>query len=451
MTTHKLLIANRGEIAQRIQRACRSLGIPSVQACSAADRDAAYVREADEEICIGPARARESYLDIAGLVYAAELTGATMVHPGYGFLSENPRFAAEVEAAGLIFVGPPAAAIEAMGNKVRARQEMIAAGVPCIPGSPGPLPLDPAKIAAIAEEIGYPVIVKASGGGGGRGMRVVTEASALEAAVTLTREEARSAFGNPELYMERYLTTPRHVELQVLCDGHGNAVHLGARDCSMQRRHQKVIEEAPAPGVDPDLIERVAERCLAACRAMGYRGAGTFEFLYEDGGLYFIEMNTRLQVEHPVTEMITGIDIVAAQLRIAMGEPLWFVQSDVRFDGAAIECRINAENPNTLMPEPGTISAWRAPSGDGLRIDTHIETGYVVSPHYDSLIAKLIAHGPDRASAIARMEAALDGIEIAGVGTNLPLHRRLLSDEAFRRGGTGIAYLEDKLQREGSL
>lgn len=447
--THKVFIANRGEVAVRIQRACAGLGLPVVQACSEADQGAGYVTGADQAICIGPARARDSYLDAAALIYAARAAGATMVHPGYGFLSENAEFAAAVEAEGLIFVGPPAAAIEAMGNKVRARQEMIAAGVPCIPGSPGPLPLDAEAVRAIAAQIGYPVIVKAAGGGGGRGMRVVSEAAALDAAVTLTREEARTAFGNPELYMERYLTTPRHVEIQVLCDGHGNGVHLFERDCSMQRRHQKVIEEAPAPGVPRAVIEAVAARCLAACREMGYRGAGTFEFLYEDGALFFIEMNTRLQVEHPVTEMITGIDIVEAQLRIAMGEPLWFTQDDVRLQGWAVECRINAEDPQTLLPSPGRIGHWQAPSGPGLRLESHVGEGYVVSAHYDSLIAKLIAHGPDRAGAIARMEAALAELEIGGIGSNVALHRRLMRDEGFRRGGAGISYLETLLREGG--
>lgn len=446
--THKLLIANRGEIAARIQRACRKLGIAVVQACSEADRDAAYVQAADQVICIGPARARDSYLDIAGLVYAGQLSGATMVHPGYGFLSENSRFAAAVEAAGLVFVGPPASAIEAMGNKVRAREAMIAAGVPCIPGSQGALTLDMDETRAVAASIGYPIIVKASGGGGGRGMRVVETEDLLEEAVNLTREEARLAFGNPELYMERFLTTPRHVEIQVLCDGHGNGIHLGARDCSMQRRHQKVIEEAPAPDVPQALIETVSGSCLAACKAMGYRGAGTFEFLYENGELFFIEMNTRLQVEHPVTEAITGIDIVEAQLRIAMGEPLGITQEDVKFSGWAVECRINAENPETMMPAPGTIETWHPPTGPGLRLETHIHAGYVVTPHYDSLIAKLITHGPDRAAAIERMEMALDDIVIGGVCTNIRLHKRLMRDEQFRQGGTGIAYLETMLKRE---
>lgn len=446
--THKLLIANRGEIAQRIQRACRKIGIPHVQACSEADRDASYVRQADEAICIGPARARDSYLNISALVYAARATGADMVHPGYGFLSENADFAAAVSDEGLIFVGPPAAAILAMGNKVRARQAMIAAGVPCIPGSTGSLPDDPAEIGAIARGIGYPVIVKAAGGGGGRGMRVVQVEAELDEAVALTREEARTAFGNPELYIERYLTTPRHVELQVICDGHGNAVHLGDRDCSMQRRHQKVIEEAPAPGVSRALIDTVAAHCLAACEAMGYRGVGTFEFLYEKGELFFIEMNTRLQVEHPVTEAITGVDIVEAQLRIAMGEPLGFTQYDIAFSGHAVECRINAEDPVTMLPSPGRITEWRPPEGEGLRVETHIHAGYEVLPHYDSLIAKFIAHGPDRATAIARMEAALAATQVGGIGTNIPMQAQLMRDEAFRVGGAGIDYLEKKMKAE---
>jgi acetyl-CoA carboxylase biotin carboxylase subunit len=445
--THRLLIANRGEVAARIQRACRKLAIPHVQACSEADLPARYVQEADAAICLGPARARDSYLDIAALVYAARATGATMVHPGYGFLSENAAFAAAVEAEGLIFVGPPATAIEAMGNKIRAREVMIAAGVPCIPGSPGPLPQDAGAIREIARKIGYPVIVKAAGGGGGRGMRVVRAEEDLADAVALTREEARAAFGNPELYMERFLTAPRHVEIQILCDGHGNGVHLGGRDCSMQRRHQKVIEEAPPPGVAPALIEQVAARCLAACRTMGYRGAGTFEFLYENGELFFIEMNTRLQVEHPVTEMITGIDIVEAQLRIAMGEPLGFEQADIRFSGHAVECRINAEDPGTMLPSPGEIGLWQPPAGEGVRVDTHIHSAYIVPPHYDSLIAKFIAHGPDRAAAIGRMETALAGARIDGVSTNIPLHQDLMRDAGFRAGGTGIDYLERRMAR----
>lgn len=445
---HKLLIANRGEIALRIQRACRKLGIPHVQVCSQADQDARYVHEADQSICIGPARARDSYLNIPALVYAARVTGSTMVHPGYGFLSENAGFAASVADEGLIFVGPPAAAILAMGNKVRARQAMIAAGVPCIPGSPGPLPDDIAEIRHIAQQIGYPVIVKASGGGGGRGMRVVQVEAELEEAVALTREEARTAFGNPELYMERYLTTPRHVELQVLCDGHGNGVHLGDRDCSMQRRHQKVIEEAPAPGVSRQLIEQVAARCLDACKSMGYRGAGTFEFLYENDELFFIEMNTRLQVEHPVTEMITGVDIVEAQLRVAMGEPLGLSQNDITFSGHAIECRINAENPVTMLPSPGCVSEWQSPEGEGLRVDTHLYSGYAVPAHYDSLIAKFIAHGPDRSTAIARMESALATTHVIGIDTNIPLQTRLMQDDAFRAGGAGINYLETSMKTE---
>lgn len=445
---HKLLIANRGEIALRIQQACRKLGIPHVQVYSEADQDARYVREADEFICIGPARARDSYLSIPALVYAARVTGADMIHPGYGFLSENADFAAAVEDEGLIFVGPPASAILAVGNKVRARQAMIAAGVPCIPGSPGPLPADAAEVRRIAQGIGYPVIVKASGGGGGRGMRVVQAESELEEAVALTREEASAAFGNPELYMERYLTTPRHVELQILCDAHGNGVHLGDRDCSMQRRHQKVIEEAPAPGVSRELIEGVAARCLDACKTMGYRGAGTFEFLYENDELFFIEMNTRLQVEHPVTEMVTGVDIVEAQLRIAMGEPLGLSQANITLSGHAIECRINAEDPVTMLPSPGRVSEWQLPRGEGLRVDTHLYAGYEVQPHYDSLIAKFIAYGPDRATAISRMEDALAATHVAGIGTNIPLQVRMMRDDGFRAGGAGINYLENMMKAE---
>lgn len=446
--THKVLIANRGEIALRIQRACRSLNLPFVQACSEADLPARYVQMADEHICIGPARAAQSYLDRAALIAAAHATGATMVHPGYGFLSEQAQFAQDVAEEGLIFVGPPADAIRRMGDKISARQCMIASDVPCIPGSEGALPDDPDALRAIAARIGYPVIVKASAGGGGRGMRVVEIESALTEAVALTREEARNAFGNSELYLERYLTTPRHVELQVLCDGHGTCIHLGDRDCSLQRRHQKVIEEAPAPGVDRDLIDRVAARCLQACRDMSYRGAGTFEFLYEDGALYFIEMNTRLQVEHPVTEAITGVDIVAAQLRIAMGEPLGLTQEDITFSGHAIECRINAEDPKTLTPSPGTISHWTAPEIDGLRLETHVYAGYTVPPQYDSLIGKAITHGADRSDAITRMTLALDGIKVAGIATNIALHQRLLRDPVIARGGMGISYLGTLLAEE---
>ncbi len=448
--THKVLIANRGEIALRIQRACRALGLPVVQACSEADRPARYVQDVDEHICIGPARAAQSYLDGGALIAAAHATGATMIHPGYGFLSERAQFARDVTAEGLIFVGPPAEAIEAMGDKISARQHMIDAGVPCIPGSDGALPDDPAQVRAIADRIGYPVIVKASGGGGGRGMRVVPRPEALAEAVSLTREEARNAFGNPELYLERYLTTPRHVEIQVLCDAQGACIHLGDRDCSLQRRHQKVIEEAPAPGVDRALIDRVAAQCLTACAGMGYRGAGTFEFLYEDGALYFIEMNTRLQVEHPVTEMITGIDIVAAQLRIAMGEPLGLTQADVVFAGHAVECRINAEDPESFHPSPGTITHWSVPAAEGLRLETHVHTGYTVPPHYDNLIAKAITHAPDRAQALDRMDRALAGIEVAGISTNIALHRRLLRDPEIARGGMGISHLGNLLAQEAA-
>lgn len=445
---HKLLIANRGEIALRIQHACDKIGLPYVQAASQADMPARYVQQAQDAICIGAARARESYLDIPALIFAAKATGCTMLHPGYGFLSENAAFAAAVADEGLMFVGPPAAAIRTMGDKIRARQVMLDAGVPCIPGSPGALPDDAEALHDLARQIGYPVIVKAAGGGGGRGMRVVLDEVALNGAVALTREEARTAFGNPELYMERYLTTPRHVELQILCDGHGNAVHLGDRDCSMQRRHQKIIEEAPAPGVSRDLIERVAERCLVACKSMGYSGAGTFEFLYEDGEMFFIEMNTRLQVEHPITEMITGIDIVEAQLLIAMGQPLAFTQSDVTFTGHAVECRINAEDPVFMLPSPGKVTVWQMPEGPGLRVDTHLSQGDDVPPYYDSLIGKFIAHGPDRATAIARMQAALDSAVVGGIKTNIPLHQDLMRDDTFLAGGAGINYLEAKMNAE---
>ena len=438
----KVLIANRGEIALRVQRAAREMGLRTVMICSEADRDAPYRQAADEFVCIGPAAPRQSYLNQAAVLLAARATGAGAIHPGYGFLSENAAFAEAVERAGLIFIGPPASAIRTMGDKIAAKRAMIEAGVPCVPGPDAALPEDLASIAAIAEGIGYPVIIKAAGGGGGRGMRVVHDPSALGDAVSVTREEARRAFGRPDLYIEKFLAHPRHIEFQVLCDEHGNAVWLGHRDCSMQRRHQKVVEEAPAPAIPADIVAVVGESCANACRKIGYRGAGTFEFLYEDGAFYFIEMNTRLQVEHPVTEMTSGIDIVREQLRVAQGMPLTISQADVRTYGHSFECRINAEDPFTFAASPGTITAAQFPGGPGIRVDTHVTVGYRVSPHYDSLIAKLIVHAPTREEAIRRMRVALADTTIDGIATNLPLHRELFAEPAFCAGQTDIHYLE---------
>ncbi|MEY9783559.1 acetyl-CoA carboxylase biotin carboxylase subunit [Sinorhizobium fredii] len=437
-----VLIANRGEIALRVQRACRELGLRTVMICSDADRDAPYRTTADEFICIGPAAPGQSYLNQAAVLLAARSSGAGAIHPGYGFLSENAGFAQAVEAAGLIFVGPPASAIRTMGDKIAAKRAMIEAGVPCVPGPDEALPDDIASVTAIASDIGYPVIIKAAGGGGGRGMRVVHHASALQDAVSVTREEARRAFGTPELYMEKFLQHPRHVEIQVLCDGHGNAVWLGHRDCSMQRRHQKVVEEAPAPGVPDEIAAEVGERCADACRQIGYRGVGTFEFLFENGEFYFIEMNTRLQVEHPVTEMTSGIDIVCEQLRVAQGLPITIAQADVRAHGHSFECRINAEDPFTFAASPGRITAAEFPSGPGVRVDTHVKAGYKVSPHYDSLIAKLIVHAPTRVQALRRMRLALADTRIEGISTNLTLHKALFEDPAFCTGETDIHHLE---------
>ena len=438
----KVLIANRGEIALRVQRAAREMGLRTVMICSEADRDAPYRQAADEFVCIGPAAPRQSYLNQAAVLLAARATGAGAIHPGYGFLSENAAFAEAVERAGLIFIGPPASAIRTMGDKIAAKRAMIEAGVPCVPGPDAALPEDLASIAAIAEGIGYPVIIKAAGGGGGRGMRVVHDPSALGDAVSVTREEARRAFGRPDLYIEKVLAHPRHIEFQVLCDEHGNAVWLGHRDCSMQRRHQKVVEEAPAPAIPADIVAVVGESCANACRKIGYRGAGTFEFLYEDGAFYFIEMNTRLQVEHPVTEMTSGIDIVREQLRVAQGLPLTISQADVRTYGHSFECRINAEDPFTFAASPGTITAAQFPGGPGVRVDTHVTTGYRVSQHYDSLIAKLVVHAPTREEAIRRMRVALADTTIDGIATNLPLHRELFAEPAFCAGQTDIHYLE---------
>ncbi|RMX01284.1 acetyl-CoA carboxylase biotin carboxylase subunit [Allofranklinella schreckenbergeri] len=443
----KILIANRGEIALRIQRACRELGIKSVMVYSQADRDAKYVRLADEAICIGPPPAAGSYLQMPALISAAEVSDAEAIHPGYGFLSENADFAERVEQSGFVFIGPTAQSIRTMGDKVSAKQAMLAAGVPCVPGSEGELPDDPAEVRAIASRIGYPVIIKAAGGGGGRGMRVVHTEAALLAAVQMTKSEAQAAFGNPAVYMEKFLENPRHIEIQVLADNHGRAIYLGERDCSMQRRHQKVIEEAPAFGIGRALIDRIGQSCANACQRLGYRGAGTFEFLYENGEFYFIEMNTRVQVEHPVTEMITGIDIVQAQIRIAAGEPLPYQQSDVRLHGHAIECRINAEDPYKFIPSPGKVSTWHPPGGLGVRVDSHMYSGYTVPPNYDSMIGKIIVHADTREQAIARMNSALLETVVEGIKTNIPLHRELMVDGGFVAGGTNIHYLEKWLEQ----
>ena len=441
----KVLIANRGEIALRIQRACRELGIRTVVVHSEADRDAKYVRLADESVCIGPAPSSQSYLNIPAIISAAEVADAQAIHPGYGFLSENADFAERVEASGFVFIGPRPETIRMMGDKVAAKAAMKASGVPCVPGSDGALPEDPREILKIARMVGYPVIIKAAGGGGGRGMRVVHTEAALLNAVTLTRSEAQSFFGNAEVYMEKYLENPRHVEIQVLADSHRNAIHVGERDCSMQRRHQKIIEEAPAPGIPNRHIVRIGERCAEACRKIGYRGAGTFEFLYEDGEFYFIEMNTRIQVEHPVSEMISGLDLVQEQIRIAAGEKLRYRQRDVEFRGHAIECRINAEDPYTFVPCPGKIAAYHPPGGPGIRVDSHIYQGYVVPPHYDSMVAKVIAYGDTREQAIRRMRIALSEMSIDGIKTNIALHQELMYDAGFIKGGINIHYLEKKI------
>ncbi|MFY3042858.1 acetyl-CoA carboxylase biotin carboxylase subunit [Achromobacter xylosoxidans] len=441
----KILIANRGEIALRIQRACRELGIKTVVVHSEADREAKYVRLADESVCIGPAPSRESYLNMPAIISAAEVTDSEAIHPGYGFLSENADFADRVEKSGFVFIGPRPDTIRLMGDKVSAKRAMIEAGVPVVPGSEGALPDDPQEIIRVAREVGYPVSIKAAGGGGGRGMRVVYTEAALLNAVTMTRSEAGAAFNNPEVYMEKFLENPRHVEIQVLADGGRNAVWLGERDCSMQRRHQKVIEEAPAPGIARRLIERIGDRCADVCRKMGYRGAGTFEFLYENGEFYFIEMNTRIQVEHPVTELITGVDLVQQQILIAAGEKFTLRQRDITFKGHAIECRINAEDPFRFVPSPGRITNWHTPGGPGVRIDSHAFNGYFVPPNYDSMIAKVITYGDTRDQALARMRTALSEMVVEGISTNIPLHRELLQDARFVEGGTSIHYLENKL------
>ena len=441
----KILIANRGEIALRIQRACRELGIKAVMVYSEADRDAKYVKLAEEAVCIGPAPSPLSYLNMPAIISAAEVTDAEAIHPGYGFLSENADFAERVEKSGFQFIGPTPENIRTMGDKVSAKQAMIKAGVPCVPGSDGELPDDPVQIRRIAKAIGYPVIIKAAGGGGGRGMRVVHTEAALVNAVQMTKAEAGAAFGNPAVYMEKFLQNPRHIEIQVLADRHRNAVYLGERDCSMQRRHQQVIEEAPAPGIPRRLIERIGDRCVAACKKIGYRGAGTFEFLYENGEFYFIEMNTRVQVEHPVTEWITGVDIVRTQIMVAAGEKLPFTQRQIQIHGHAIECRVNAEDAYKFIPSPGRITMWHAPGGPGVRVDSHAYTNYYVPPNYDSMIGKIIVHGDTREQALARMRTALSETVIEGISTNVDLHRELLVDAKFVSGGTNIHYLEEWL------
>ena len=447
----KILIANRGEIALRIQRACREMGIKTVVVHSEADREAKYVKLADESVCIGPAPSTQSYLNMPAIISAAEVTDAEAIHPGYGFLSENADFAERVEQSGFVFIGPRPDSIRMMGDKVTAKQTMIKAGVPCVPGSDGALPDDPKEIVRIARKVGYPVIIKAAGGGGGRGMRVVHTEAALLNAVTMTKTEAGAAFGNPEVYMEKFLENPRHVEIQILADEFKNAIWLGERDCSMQRRHQKVIEEAPAPGIPRKVVERIGDRCAEACRKMGYRGAGTFEFLYENGEFYFIEMNTRVQVEHPVTEMITGVDIVQEQIRIAAGEKLRYRQRDIVLNGHAIECRINAEDPFKFTPSPGRINSWHPPGGPGIRVDSHVYAGYFVPPNYDSMVGKVISYGATREQAIRRMQIALSEMVVEGIQTNIALHRELMVDARFIEGGTNIHYLEHKLANKPDL
>ncbi|MFD2112233.1 acetyl-CoA carboxylase biotin carboxylase subunit [Thiorhodococcus fuscus] len=441
----KVLIANRGEIALRILRACRELGIKTVAVHSEADRDLKHVLLADESVCIGPAAALQSYLNVPAIISAAEVTDTVAIHPGYGFLSENADFAERVERSGFIFIGPKPDTIRMMGDKVSAIAAMKAAGVPCVPGSDGPIDDNKKRTLELAREIGYPIMIKASGGGGGRGMRVVHSEATLLNAISLTKAEAAAAFNNDMVYMEKYLENPRHIEFQILADQMGNAIHLGERDCSMQRRHQKVLEEAPAPGITEAQRNEIGERCAAACRAIGYRGAGTFEFLYENGHFYFIEMNTRVQVEHPVTEMVTGVDIVKEQILIAAGEPLRYTQQDIQLRGHAIECRVNAEDSETFMPSPGKITDFHAPGGPGVRVETHIYSGYTVPCHYDSMIGKLITHGEDREAAIARMCNALRETVIDGINTNIKLQRSILRDGAFLAGGANIHYLEKKL------
>ena len=444
----KILIANRGEIALRIQRACREMGIRTVVVHSEADTEAKYVKLADESVCIGPPPAAASYLNIPAIISAAEVTDAEAIHPGYGFLSENADFAEKVERSGFVFIGPRPENIRLMGDKVSAKAAMTKAGVPCVPGSEGALPDDPKEIVKIARKVGYPVIIKAAGGGGGRGMRVVHTEAALLNAVNMTRAEAQAAFANPMVYLERYLEQPRHIEIQVLADAHKNAVHLGERDCSLQRRHQKVLEESPAPDLAAKLRDKIGERCVDACKRIGYRGAGTFEFLYENGEFYFIEMNTRIQVEHPVTEMVTGVDLVQEQIHVAAGEKLRLRQKDLQFRGHAIECRINAEDPYRFTPSPGRITSYHPPGGPGIRVDSHVYQGYTVPPNYDSMVGKLIAYGATREQAVARMRIALSEMVVEGIHTNIPLHRDLMNDTNFLKGGVSIHYLEQKLAEE---
>jgi len=446
----KILIANRGEIALRIQRACREMGIRTVMVHSEADTEAKYVKLADESVCIGPPPAAASYLNIPAIISAAEVTDAQAIHPGYGFLAENADFAEKVERSGFVFIGPHPENIRLMGDKVSAKQAMAKVGLPTVPGSDGALPEDSKEIVRIARNIGYPVIIKAAGGGGGRGMRVVHTEAALLNAVVMTRSEAQTAFANPVVYLEKYLEHPRHIEIQVLADAHKNAVHLGERDCSLQRRHQKVMEEAPAPELAAKLRDRIGERCIDACRKIGYRGAGTFEFLYEEGEFHFIEMNTRIQVEHPVTEMITGIDLVQEQIHIAAGEKLRLRQKDVQLRGHAIECRINAEDPYRFTPSPGRITSWHPPGGPGIRVDSHVYQGYSVPPNYDSMVGKVIAYGANREQAIGRMRIALSEMVVEGIQTNIAMHRELLNDTRVLRGGVSIHYLEQRLAQESS-
>ncbi len=447
----KVLIANRGEIALRVLRACKELGIKTVAVHSSADRDLMHVRLADESVCIGPAAATDSYLNVPAIISATEVTDAVTIHPGYGFLSENADFAEQVEKSGFIFIGPRPETIRLMGDKVSAINVMREAGVPTVPGSDGPIDDDKERTLAIARRIGYPVIIKAAAGGGGRGMRVVHSEAALLKAIYVTQSEAKAFFGSGVVYLEKFLENPRHVEIQILADGQGNAIYLGDRDCSMQRRHQKVLEEAPAPGIPDHIRQKVAETCIKACEKMNYRGAGTLEFLYQDEQFYFIEMNTRVQVEHPVTEMVTGIDIVKEQLKIASGEKLSIKQSDVKLKGHAFECRINAEDPVTFLPCPGKINLFHAPGGNGIRVDSHIYSGYTVPPYYDSLIAKLITYGEDRDGALARMSNALDELLIDGIRTNTALHKEIIRDAEFQKGGVNIHYLESKLASQHKL
>lgn len=444
----KIVIANRGEIALRVLRACHELGIKTVAVHSSADQDLLHVRLADETVCIGPAQSNSSYLNIPAIISAAEITDAVAIHPGYGFLAENADFAERVEQSGFVFIGPSPDTIKLMGDKVNAIHAMKSAGIPCVPGSDGPLNHNIEENTKIAKSIGYPIMIKASGGGGGRGMRIVHSEAALANAISLTRAEAKAAFGNDKIYMEKFLGDPRHIEIQVLADTHGNAVYLGERDCSLQRRHQKVVEEAPAPGITAEERKKIGETCVKACQEIGYRGAGTFEFLYQNGQFYFIEMNTRVQVEHPVTEMITGVDIVKEQIRVAAGEKLSITQDDIKLKGHAIECRINAEDPVTFMPCPGKVHLYHPPGGPGIRVDSHLYSSYKVPPYYDSLIAKIIAYGDTRQEAIIKMQNALDELIIDGIKTNIPLHQEILKDHKFKQGGFNIHYLEEKLERK---